>query len=467
MESKDLVIIGGGPAGYVAAIRARQLGGTVALIENEPLLGGTCLNRGCIPTRALIRGIKFMDMPKKAKDFGVTLGAAEVDFAKMMARKNSVVKTVTGGVKLLVEANGAEIINGKGKLISNSEVEILMSDGTTDRITAKKILISTGAWPGLPDIPGGDKAISTNDTMEWSEIPESMLITSGGSISIACATIFAKLGAKVTVVENSDRILADFDDELVAMLAKELKKQKIQVLTNATITEIQETGENEKTVSLDTGGEATTVTVQHVIVADNRQPSIEGIGLETVGVATNDQGIIVNSQMETNVPGIYAAGDVVGKPWLAHVAFMEGRVAAENAMGKTSEMSYTSVPRCINTIPEIASVGLTTEEAAEKGHQTQIGVFPMAANGMATSIAERTGAIKIISDKEYGQILGVHIMGPNASELIAEAALAMKMECTPAELANTIHTHPTISEAVMEAALDVAGETLHNLSANK
>ncbi|HEY91921.1 MAG TPA: dihydrolipoyl dehydrogenase [Dehalococcoidia bacterium] len=467
MEEKDLVIIGGGPAGYVAAIRARQLGGSVALIEADTLLGGTCLNRGCIPTRTLVRATEFLDMPKKAKDYGVILGAPEIDFTKMMARKNAVIKTVTGGVKLLVEANGAEIINGTGKLISPSEVEILMTDGTRNRIGAKKILVTAGCRIRLPDIPGGDLAITPTEALDWTEIPQSLLITTGGEIGIAYATIFAKLGAQVTVIEKSERILPGVDDDIVAILVKELKKQKIQILTNTSVTEIQDSGENEKTVVLTTGEETTTVTVQYVMVADEREPALDGLGLETAGVTFGGDGIEVNSHMETNVPGILAAGDIVGEPRLAHVAFMEGRIATENALGKTSEMNYTCVPRSIYSIPEIASVGLTAEQAASQGHQTQVGVFPMAANGMSTILMERTGLIKVVSDKEDGQVLGVHIMGAHAAELIAEAALAMKLECTPQEIGASIHTHPTVSEAVMEAALDVTGETLHNLSGNR
>ena len=465
MEEKDLVIIGGGPAGYVAAIRTRQLGGKVTLIEADAL-GGTCLNRGCIPTRALVRGVEFLDIPKKAKDYGVTLGTAEVDYAKMVARKDTIVKTVAGGVKLLLEGNGVEVVNGKGKLVSASEVEVLLTDGSMERLTAKKILITTGARPMIPAVPGGDQVISTNQALEWTEIPQSLLITSGGAIGLAYATIFAKLGSQVTVAEKSGRILAEVDGDIAAILTKELRRQKIQVLTNTSITQIQETGENEKTVTLNTDGETSTVTVQYVMVADEREPVLDNLGLDIAGVSAGSDGIEVNGHMETSVPGIFAAGDVIGEPKLAHVAFVEGRIAAENASGKTSEMSYAAVPRFISTIPEIASVGITEEEAVAKGLQIKTGVFPMAANGMASILGERSGAVKVISEKEYGQVLGIHIIGPHAAELIGEAALAMKLEATPADIGTAIHTHPTISEALMEAALDVTGEAIHAMSGN-
>ena len=463
MENRDLIIIGGGPAGYVAAIRTRQLGGSVTLIE-EDTVGGTCLNRGCIPMRALVRGVEFLEIPRKAKDYGVNLGAAEVDFAKMMARKDTIVRTVTGGVKLLLEGNGAEVIAGKGRLTSPSEVEVVSSDGSNSRITARKILIATGTRANRPAVPGGDGVLTTDQAMELTEIPRSLLIIGGGAIGMAFATIFAKLGAEVTVAETSARILPEVDGEIVSILARDLRKQKIQILTGASITEVRDAEGGGKSVVVTAGGEEKTLTVQYVLAADEREANLEGLGLDVAGISTGGGVIEVNRRMETNVAGVLAAGDVVGEPRLAHVAFTEGRVAAENVMDKVSEMDYLTVPRCINTFPEIASVGLTEEAAASQGYQTRIGRFPLAAVGMATILAERSGAVKIISEAEYGQILGIHIIGPHAAELIGEATLAMKMEATPKEISATIHTHPTISEALMEAALDVTGEALHSLS---
>ena len=463
MENKDLIIIGGGPAGYVAAIRTRQLGGSVTLIE-EDTVGGVCLNRGCIPMRALVRGVEFLEMPRKARDYGVTLGAAEVDFAKMIARKDTVVRTVTGGVKLLLEGNGAEVIPGKGRLTSPSEVEVVSSDGSTSRITARKVLIATGARAKRPAVPGGDGVLTTDQAMELTEIPRSLLIIGGGTIGLTFANIFAKLGAEVTIAEKSARVLPEVDEEIVSILARDLRKQKIQILTEASITEIRDAEEGEKSVVVTVGGEEKTLTVQYVLAADEREANLEGIGLDVAGISISDGAIEVNRRMETNVAGVLAAGDIIGEPRLAHVAFSEGRVAAENAMGKSSEMDYLAVPRCINTFTEIASVGLTEEEAVSKGYQIRIGRFPMAAVGMATILAERGGAVKIISEAEYGQVLGIHIIGPHASDLIAEATLAMKLEATPKDISTTIHTHPTISEAMMEAALDVTGEALHSLS---
>ena len=462
MEQRDLVIIGGGPAGYVAAIRARQLGGRVTLVERDAL-GGVCLNRGCIPTRALVRGVEFLDLPRKAKDYGINLGKAEVDFSRMMARKNTVVKTVVGGVELLMRENGVEVLRGMGKFISPSEIDVLMEDGTTNRIAAPKVIIATGTRSKKPAVPGAERIITTEEALELGEIPQSLIITGGGAIGFAFATIFSKLGASVVVLEGSAQILPGVDREIVAMFEKELRKERIQVQTEACIREIGDGEGGESSIVVDIKGEEKVLTAQYILAAEEREVNIDGLGLEEVAFELGEGCIRVNERMETSVAGIYAAGDVTGEPMLAHVAFAEGRVAAQNAMGKQSEIDHTVVPQCINTVPEIASVGLTEDEARGQDYQIQIGRFPFAASGMATILAERKGTIKIISEAKYGQILGVHIIGVHATDLIPEAALAMKLDATPAEITSTIHSHPSLSEAMMEAALDVTGDTLHFL----
>ncbi len=465
MEQKDIIIIGGGPAGYVAAIRAARLGSKAVLIEKDTL-GGTCLNHGCIPTRTLVRGVELLDLPKKAKDYGINLGQAEFSFAKLMARKDIVVKTMVGGIDLLMRENGIEVIKGNGRFLSSSTVEVQMIDGTSRQLMAQKIIIATGSSPKKPAIPGEAEIITTDEALQFKEIPRSMLVIGGRAIGFAFATIFARLGTSITVTESSRQILPGIDREIVALFERELRKEKIKLLAETEIKSVKAAGD-EKNVILSTKGQETTLSVQYVLLADQRQANIDGFGLEQVGVNISNGAISVNKRMETSVAGIFAAGDVTGEPMLAHIAYAQGRTAAENALGKGNELDYTVVPQYINTFPEIASVGLTEKEAQAKGYQLKIGSFNFAANGMATILGERTGTIKLISEAKYGQILGVHIIGPHAADLIPEAALAMKLDATPAEISSTIHAHPSLAEALMEAALDVTGDTLHLMPSKK
>jgi dihydrolipoamide dehydrogenase len=443
MEERDIVIIGGGPAGYVAAIRVSQLGGKATLIENDAI-GGTCLNRGCIPTRALLRGVEFLDLAKNAKDYGVNYPQAEVDFAKMMARKATVVKTVVSGVRLLLEGNGVEVLNGTASFLSPSQLEVKLSDGTKREIAARRVIIAAGSRSKKAAAAGG-KVIDTTQALELEEVPKSMLVTGGGFIGLAFATIFSRLGTAVTVIEPSRPLLAEIDSEVVSILEKELKKAKIQLYTEA------QAG----------------LTADYTLTTE-REAAIEGLGLDKAGVELNDKGgIRVNKRMETSTPVILAAGDVTMEHMWTHVAFAEGIVAAQNALGKDSEIDYTVVPYLAHTFPEVAGVGITEEAAKSLGYQLKIGRFPIAANANATIMGQRTGTIKLISEAKYGQILGVHIIGPQASLLIAEAALAMKLDTTPEDIGLTMHGHPTLSEALWEAARDVSGETIHFISPNR
>jgi len=298
MEQRDLIIIGGGPAGYVAAIRARQLGARVVLIEKNAL-GGICLNHGCIPMRALVRGTEFLDMPKKAKDYGVDFGTVNVDFTKMMARKDTVTRTVVGGVELLMRANGIEVFKGSGKILSPSEVEVLQEDGTTSQISAPKVIIATGASLQKPDIPGAERMITTEEALKFTEVPRSILIVGGGSIGFAFATIFSKLGTSVTVIEGSSQILPEVDREVVSLLERELRKEKIPVLTDAHIKEIGDSEEGDSNILLSVDDEELNLTAQYVLAAEDWVANIDGLGLDTVGVNLSDTGIEVNSRMET------------------------------------------------------------------------------------------------------------------------------------------------------------------------
>lgn len=468
MEERDIVIVGGGPAGYVAAIRVSQLGGKATLIENNTV-GGTCLNRGCIPTRALVRGVEFIDLAKSARAYGVNYPESEIDFSEMMARKDVIVRTVVSGVKMLLEGNGVEVINGKGKFLSPSQLEVPLGDGTKKEITARRIIIATGSRCQKVSVPGGkgEKIITTTEALELKEIPKSMLIVGGGYIGLSFATIFSKLGTSVTIVEPSPRILVEIDREIISILEKELKKEKIQTYTEAQVSRIDEGEPGEKNIVLAIKGEERNLTAEYVLTTE-REANTDGLGLDKAGVTLNDQGgITVNGRMETGVPNILAAGDVTMENMWTHVAYAEGIVAAENAMGKSSEIDYTVIPYWASTYPEISGVGITEDEATAQGYQLRVGRFPFAGNGMATILGQRTGMIKVITEKKYGQILGVHIIGPQAANLIPEAALAMKLEATPEDIGLTMHGHPTLSEALWEAAKDVSGETIHFISQNK
>lgn len=465
MEERELVIIGGGPAGYVAAIRARQLGAKVTLVE-EDALGGTCLNRGCIPTRALVRAVELLEFPKKAKAYGITCGEPTFDLAKMIARKDTIVKTVVGGVQLLMRENGIEVIKGAGRLLSPTELEIKTPAGT-NHLTAKRIIIATGAHYKKPTVPGGESTITATEALTMKEVPSSILILGAGPIGMAYATIFSRLGAEVTVIEETAQILPGFDYEIVRLLERELKKVKVKVLNEAVLNEITQSNPNESRVTVMVKGQEEVLNTRCVLVADRRVPNVADIGLESAGVSVVDGCIEVKNRLETSVAGIYAAGDVTGEPMLAHYAFAAGRIAAENALGKQSTIDKNVVPRCVYSYPEIASVGLTEEQAGAEGYQIKVGRFPFSANGLATVIGERIGLVKVVSETKYGQILGVHILGTLASEMISEAVLAMRLEEPPSLIGGTIHAHPTLSEALMEAMLDLSGETLHFMSKNR
>jgi len=469
MEEKDIIIVGGGPGGYAAAIRVSQLGRKATLIEQDDV-GGTCLNRGCIPTRALVRGVELIDLARSAKEYGVNYQGIDVDLSKMMARKDTVVKTIVSGLRMLLDGKGVEVINGTGRLLSPTQLELQLADGTKQEITARKIIIATGSRSKKLSVPGGEGAriITTTEALTLTEAPKSMLVISGGFIGISFATIFSRLGTKVIIVEPSDRMLPEIDREIVSVLEKELQRDKIEVHIEAQVRSIAEGEQGDQNIVITTKGEETTLHAEYVLVADEREANTDGLGLDEVGIALNDQkGIVTNRRMETSVPAILAAGDVTGQKMWTHVAYAEGIVAAENAAGGDSTIDYSTVPYWANTFPEVSGVGMTEEEAIAEGYQVRVGRFPFAASGMATIMGQRTGMVKTIAEEQYGQILGVHIIGPRAADLIAEAATAMKLEVTPEDIKAIMHGHPTLSEAFWESVLDVRGQTIHFMSKNR
>jgi len=468
MEERDIVIIGGGPAGYVAAIRASHLGGKVTLIENDAL-GGTCLTRGCIPSKSLLHSVELLQSIKNAGQHGISTSEISIDFAKMQARKNRIIATHVAGVHGLLKGNKVEIIKGRAKLAPSMMVEITTEQGQKQSLHAKKIILATGSKPMVLPIPGADSTsgiINAENILNFDNIPESLLMIGGGVIGVEMGTILARLGCKVTIVEMMPHILPIEDAEVTAILTRALKDDGIQVYEGTKVSRIDDAN-GKKLVTIANGESEQKLEAEVVAIGVGYEPNIDGLGLEEAGVVFNKSGIQVNERMETSVPSIYAAGDAIGGLMLAYVAMEEGVVAAENAMGKSSTIDYQAVPRCTFTLPELASVGLTEEEAIAQGYEIQIGRFPFAANSMATILGERRGMVKIITDKKYGQMVGVHIIGPRATELIAEVTLAMKLDATPQELITTIHAHPSLSEAIREAALDITGAAIHAMPRNK
>ncbi len=458
-ERYDVLVIGGGPGGYVAALRAAQLGARVALVEDR-FIGGVCLNVGCIPTKALLRSAEVYDTVREARRFGVRIeGTATVDWAAMQKRKAQIVRRLTSGVSSLLKRAQVKVFTGKGRLVGTHIVEVRESG--TEQVEADKVIVATGSRPIRLPLPGFDLpgVLDSTGALALDELPRRMLIVGGGVIGVEFATIFATLGVQVIVVEMLDRLLPMMDAELGAVVARSLKRRKVKAYLKSKATGIEEK-DGALQVRVETPKGEQLFDVDRVLVSVGRRANVEDLGLETVGVKV-ERGIVVNERMETSVPWVYAAGDVTGRWWLAHVAMHEGVVAAENACGHESRTNYKSVPACVFTHPEVATVGLSEEQAREQGHDVIVGKFPFMANGKALTYGERDGFVKVVSERKYGQILGLHIVGPHASDLILEGGLAITTEATLDEIEATIHAHPTLGESILEAALAARGMALH------
>ena len=449
----DVAIVGAGPAGYVAAIRAAQLGAEVVLIEKDEV-GGVCLNRGCIPTKALLESTKTLSTIRKAADFGISVEKVSLDFPLMMERTYAIVKRLVAGLNYLMKTNNIRTMKGTAKITGRNSLEVVKENGSKESVEAKAIIIATGSEPTRPSLSG----MITDEALRLKAVPNSILITGLGVIGVELAFMFNALGSTTTLIGETAGILPTEDREISAQMHGMMEKRGVTILTKAKIAKIDET-ESGKKVAVVTEKEQRQIVTEEVLFTD-RAPNIKNLGLETTGVRVDKGRIVVDNEMKTNVPDVYAAGDVTGG-WLAHVAFAEGVVAAENAMGLRSTMDYNVIPRCTFTNPEVASVGLTEEQAKARGYSARLGRFPFLANGRALTLREHEGFVKIIADDKSGEILGVHIIGPRATDLISEAALAMKLEATVEEIANTIHPHPTLAETLREAALDAAGKPLH------
>lgn len=457
--AKNIVIIGGGPGGYVAAIRAAQRGAQVVLIEKEAL-GGTCLNRGCVPTKALLQSADILTEIRNAATFGISVDGASLDFSAVMKRKDAVVRRLAAGVNSLMRKNKIKVIEGTGTFIDAKTVGI---SGGSNKINADSIIIATGSEPSTIPVKGIDEpgVITSNEALTLEQLPKSIVIIGGGVIGLEFAQIMRRLGSEVAIVEMMPQILPTEDTEIAAMLQDILEKEGIEIFTSATVTGIRSTEKEGEAVSFTTGDGERERIAEKVLLAIGRRPYTDDLGVDRLGLAVDNGRIVVNERMETNIPGIYAIGDVVGGIMLAHVAMDEGRCAVENALGADCRMDYRATPRCVYTSPEVAGVGLTETAAKEEHGSIRVGRFPFTASGRALILNETAGMVKIIADASYGKLLGVQIIGPQATELVAEAVLGIRIEATLEDIASTIHAHPTLSEAVMEAALNAGGKSIH------
>jgi dihydrolipoamide dehydrogenase len=459
--TKQVLVIGGGPGGYIAAIRAAQLGAAVTLVEKGSL-GGTCLNVGCMPTKVLLHTVEVKEAIAGAKEIGLDVAEAAVNLEQLRKRKERVVRQLTGGVGMLLKANGVKVIKGIASFIEAQKVKVKLADGGEEILTGDRIIIATGSTAVKLPIPGADlPGIWDSDmALEVKEVPERLLIIGGGVIGTEFANIFHGLGSKVTIIEMLPRILPPVDGELAASLTKEFQRRGIDIYTDSRLGRIEEQGRGYIATVAGPEGEFK-VEADRVLIAVGRRPYTEGLGLENTRIKTDRGRILVDEYLETAEPGVFAIGDAIGGVMLAHVAFAEGERAAANALDEKEPMDYKVVPNCIFTQPEVAAVGLTEEQAREQGEEIVIGRFPFQANGKALIQQETRGMVKIIASAEYGEILGMHIMGPRATELILEGGLAIKMEATLEEIYGTIHPHPTVGEAIAEAALAAEKRALH------
>ncbi|HEY1008434.1 MAG TPA: dihydrolipoyl dehydrogenase [Sphingobacteriaceae bacterium] len=458
----DLIVIGSGPGGYVAAIRASQLGLKTAVVERESL-GGICLNWGCIPTKALLKSAQVFEYINHASDYGITVSGSEVDFSSVIKRSRGVADGMSKGVQFLMKKNKIDVIMGTGKIKKGGKVEVRGADGSVKEYTAKHTILATGARSReLPNIKqDGKKVIGYRQAMVLPEQPESMVVMGSGAIGVEFAYFYSTLGTKVTIVEYLDNIVPVEDEEVSKQLLRSFKKAGITVMTGAAVESVDTSGNGCK-VQVKTAAGVQTIECDIVLSAVGITPNIENIGLEETGVKTDKGRVIVDDFYKTSVEGVYAIGDIVKGQALAHVASAEGIICVEKIAGHHPEpLDYNNIPGCTYCTPEIASVGYTEKAAREAGYEIKVGKFPFSASGKASASGHKDGFIKVIFDAKYGEFLGAHMIGANVTEMIAEVVVARKLETTGMDIVKSVHPHPTMSEAIMEAAADAYGEVIH------
>ncbi len=458
MNKYDLVVLGGGPGGYVSAIKAAQLGAKVALVEKEKL-GGVCLNWGCIPTKTMLKTAKLYKDILRGEEFGIVgidTNNIKVDWNSLVKRKDKVVNQLVSGIYTLIKKNKIDLYEGMGTVLNKNEIKV-----NEETLWGKTLIIATGAKENFPSIPGledmvkSGKVINSKGALSLSEIPKELVVVGGGVIAVEFATLFNSLGSKVTLIQRSSRILTSVESEMATTLEKHLKREGISILTDTKLKSISENG-----VLFEHKGKEKIIKGDKYLVSLGLKAQLKGI--ETLNLKLDSKGFVeTNEKMETSVDGVYAIGDLNGKFALAHVASAEGVVAAENIMGKKSTINYNIVPACIYTFPELASVGLTEEEARNQGYDVIVSKFPLAANGKALAEGETLGFVKLIADKKYGEVLGTHIMASHATDMISEAVITMQIEGTIYDIAKAIHPHPTLSEIMMEAAHGAIDKPIH------
>jgi dihydrolipoamide dehydrogenase len=466
-EQFDVTIIGSGPGGYVAAVRGAQMGLKVALIEKEKgeRLGGTCGLRGCIPTKALLNAAHLYQKAGHFEDFGLKVEGLSYDFEKVQKYKSDVVAKNSAGVSYLMKKNKVTVFNGFGKITGKGKVEVAYEDGKKETIDTKNIIIATGSV--VRPIPGfetdGKQVVNSDHILELENVPKSMVVIGSGAVGVEFASVYARFGCDTTVVELMPRIVPIEDEEVSKQLERSFKKQGIKCMTGVKLDTMKKLKNSVKVSGKDSKGKDVALEAEMVLVAIGRMPYLENLGLENTKVKVNEKGVVeVNEFYETAEPNIFAIGDVVATPWLAHLASKEGILVVEKLAGKKVEpINMRLVPNCTYCDPEVASVGLTEAKAKEEGYDVKVGKFPFSASGKARILGETDGFIKIVAEKKYDEVLGVHIIGPHATELLAEAVVAMALETTADELGRTIHAHPTVSESMMEAAEGVHDLTIH------